>query len=330
VCPFEGCQENTNISGQTLTHIYQAELAMTRYGRTAYDTLRSRNLAPKKKFGQNFLVHRQTAEAIVRAGQITADDVVLEVGVGLGALTVPLAGIARHVYGYEIDSGIIRFHQQEGDLPENVSLVHQDILKADFAALARKCGGKLKILANLPYSISNPFIFKLIDNAERIDTATVMLQKEVARRLAAKVASSEYGVPTILLRSCATVVPKLTLGPAEFHPRPRVDSVVITIDFQNKPAEYIATDSYDYRLFTKIVRRTFNQRRKTIANTLSRANVFGIVAGDDKACNKLAATRALAQAGINPMARPETLEVKKFIELTRAVSEINSAPERSL
>ncbi|MFW2368756.1 MAG: rRNA adenine N-6-methyltransferase family protein, partial [Desulforhopalus sp.] len=121
---------------------------MSNYGRNAFEALKSNKLAPKKRFGQNFLVHRQTAEAIVRAGGVTADDIILEVGVGLGALTIPLALVAKHVYGYEIDSGIIRFHKEQKDLPKNVSLVHQDILKADFQDIANKCGGKLKILAN--------------------------------------------------------------------------------------------------------------------------------------------------------------------------------------
>ena len=146
---------------------------MSRYGRDAYLALKANRLAPKKRFGQNFLVHRQTAEAIVRAGGVASGDIIVEVGVGLGALTVPLAAVARHVYGYEIDSGIIRFHQEQDDLPKNVTLVHQDILRADFREIASRCGGKLKILANLPYSISNPFIFTLSDSW-RVPKARIM------------------------------------------------------------------------------------------------------------------------------------------------------------
>ncbi|MCP3889152.1 MAG: ribosomal RNA small subunit methyltransferase A [Desulfobulbaceae bacterium] len=295
---------------------------MSKYGRLAYDTLKEHNLAPKKKFGQNFLVHRETAEAIVRAGGVSADENIVEVGVGLGALTLPLAKAARHVFGYEIDSGIVRFHEEEQDLPSNVTLVHQDILKADFTKIAATCGGKLKILANLPYSISNPFIFKLIDNSELIDSVTVMLQKEVAERLSAAVNTKDYGVPTILLGSCATVEKKLTLKPAEFHPRPKVDSMVIKIDFSDEIDGIANMATYNFSLFKQIVRATFNQRRKTIANTLSRANVFGVSAREDKELNKRLALESLEKVAIPPTARPETLSISDFISLTKAVGNL--------
>ncbi|SDP17997.1 16S rRNA (adenine(1518)-N(6)/adenine(1519)-N(6))-dimethyltransferase RsmA [Desulforhopalus singaporensis] len=292
---------------------------MSRYGRFAHDALKNNQLTPKKRFGQNFLVHRETAEAIVRAGKVTASDTIVEVGVGLGALTLPLAAAANHVYGYEIDSGIVRFHEQQKDLPENVTLIHQDILKADFNEIVQKCGAGLKILANLPYSISNPFIFKLIDNAHLIKSATIMLQKEVADRLSAEVNTKDYGVPTILLASVATVDRKLTLKPAEFHPRPKVDSVVITIDFTGGPKQ---TGPYDYTLFKHIVRSTFNQRRKTVINTLSRANLFGVTHKEDKKTNKELAHRALTDAGIAPSARPETLLFSDFVRLAVCVEKL--------
>ena len=132
--------------------------------RKTKQSLQAHKLAPKKRFGQNFLVHRHTAEAIVTAGGIGKQDKIVEVGVGLGALTIPLAEAAGHVFGLEIDSGIIRLHQEEKDLPDNVTLIHGDVLKTDFNILVEQCGGPLKIMANLPYSISNPFLFKLIEN----------------------------------------------------------------------------------------------------------------------------------------------------------------------
>ena len=158
---------------------------MTGYGKTK-QSLQLYSLSPKKRFGQNFLVHRRTAEAIVQAGGVQKEDMIVEVGVGLGALTIPLAEAAGHIFGLEIDSGIIRFHQEEKDLPENVTLIHQDVLKADFNDLTERCGGSLKVMANLPYSISNPFLFKLIENHEKMVWATIMLQKEVAERLMAE------------------------------------------------------------------------------------------------------------------------------------------------
>jgi 16S rRNA (adenine1518-N6/adenine1519-N6)-dimethyltransferase len=288
---------------------------MTKYGRQTYETLKSNQLAPKKRFGQNFLVHKGTAEAIVRAGKISSTDIILEVGVGLGALTVPLASMAQHVFGYEIDSGIIRFHEEKGDLPGNVTLVHQDILTADFQAIAQQCGGKLKILANLPYSISNPFIFKLIDNASLISTATIMLQKEVADRLMAAPNTKDYGVPTVLLASCASVHKLMTLGPGEFHPRPKIDSVVVRIDFTKPPGASAEENKYDFALFRHLVRTTFNQRRKTILNTLSGANLFADRAQQDKVINKEITLLAIEQTNLQPTARPETLTFSDFINL---------------
>jgi 16S rRNA (adenine1518-N6/adenine1519-N6)-dimethyltransferase len=293
---------------------------MTKYGRQTFETLKSNQLAPKKRFGQNFLVHKGTAEAIVRAGKVTGTDIILEVGVGLGALTVPLASMAQHVFGYEIDSGIIRFHEEKGDLPENVTLVHQDILTADFPAIAEQCGGKLKILANLPYSISNPFIFKLIDNASLVSTATIMLQKEVADRLMAAPNTKDYGVPTVLLASCASVHKLMTLGPGEFHPRPKIDSVVIKIDFSKPNLSVAEEQKYDFALFRHLVRTTFNQRRKTILNTLSGAYLFADKAKQDKAINKEMTLLTIEQASLQPNARPETLTYSDFINLAIQVA----------
>ncbi|MFT5698238.1 MAG: 16S rRNA (adenine1518-N6/adenine1519-N6)-dimethyltransferase [Desulforhopalus sp.] len=292
---------------------------MSKYGRQPYDTLKSNKLAPKKRLGQNFLVNRNTANAIVRAGNITKDDIVLEVGVGLGALTTPLGEAAQHVIGYEIDSGIVRLHETEQDLPDNVTLVHQDILKADFDHIYEQCGGPIKILANLPYSISNPFIFKLIENSHLIHSVTVMLQKEVAERLSAEPNTKDYGVPTILLGSCATVQKKLTLKPAEFHPRPKVDSVVIFIDFSKNRIEPGTPSDFDRNIFTKIVRTTFNQRRKTIANTLQDAGVFGHHGKEFKDLNKEMTLTALEKAGIPPQTRPEALTISRFIILTKTI-----------
>lgn len=289
---------------------------MSKYGKQAFQALHDNKLAPKKKFGQNFLVHKQTAEAIVRAGSVDAQDIILEVGVGLGALTGPLAQSVKHVYGYEIDSGIIRFHEQEGDLPTNVTLVHQDILTADFNAISELCGGKLKILANLPYSISNPFIFKLIEHAPLISSATIMLQKEVAERLMAERNTKDYGVPTILLASCASVKKLMTLGPAEFHPRPKIDSVVIRIDFEKQRSGITELPKYNFELFRRIVRTSFNQRRKTILNTLSGAGFFLIDDNQEKGFNKDETRKAIEAADISVQARPETLDVADFVKLS--------------
>ena len=295
---------------------------MTRYGDTR-KSLREEKLAPKKLLGQNFLVHKATAEAVTRCGNIAADDIIIEVGVGLGALTQPIAEQAGQVIGLEIDSGLVRFHKEKEDLPENVTLLHQDILKADFDELFRLSKGRLKIMANLPYSISNPFLFKLIEHQEKIDWATVMLQKEVADRLTAKPGTKQYGIPTVLLRSCATIQSMLTLKPGEFHPRPKVDSVVVRIEFFNASQR---DTSYDRLLLQKIVRAAFSQRRKTLLNTLSAAGFFRTMAEGDKKVEKGLTKEAIAKADISPTVRAEVLDLEQFIDLTRVLSSLLKQP----
>lgn len=287
---------------------------MTKYGQTR-QSLDKHSLAPKKKFGQNFLVNRRTAEAIVRAGNVLHDDIIIEVGVGLGALTQPLAEQAKRVVGLEIDSGLIRFHEEENDLPDNVTLIHQDVLKSNFSQLSQEYGGPLKILANLPYSISNPFIFKLIENKQHVASATIMLQKEVAERLMAVPSTKEYGVPSVLLQSCATIKKMMTLKPAEFHPRPKIDSVVIRIEFSHTPFQSADGTPFSYSVFKNIVRTAFNQRRKTILNTLSGAAFFMCKADIDKAANKILTEKTIYEAGLDPSVRPEVLHLEEFIKL---------------
>ena len=156
----------------------------------------------------------------------------------------------------------------------------------------------------------------MIDNADVIDTATVMLQKEVAERLVAQPKSKDYGVPTILLASCASVKKVMTLKPSEFHPKPKVDSVVVTIDFSTRPELPVGVQQYNYKIFKQIVKATFNQRRKTIQNTLSGAGLFGTAISSDKQSNKDYALQTIKRAGLQPNARPETLAFTEFIRLS--------------
>ena len=290
---------------------------MTRYSDTR-KSLREESLAPKKQLGQNFLVNKATATAVANCGKISSTDIIIEVGVGLGALTQPIAEQAKEVIGLEIDRGLVRFHKEKDDLPENVTLLHQDILKADFADLYQRSQAKLKIMANLPYSISNPFLFSLIDNREKIDWVTVMLQKEVADRLTARPNTKQYGIPTVLLKSCASVETLLTLKPAEFHPRPKIDSVVVRMEF--RAPETISDKDYDWPVLQQIVRAAFSQRRKTLLNTLSSANFFRDQTEGDKKAEKQLTRETITQAGIKESLRAEVLELEQFIDLARSFS----------
>lgn len=283
------------------------------------ETLADHGLAPKKRFGQNFLIHQKTSEDIAKSAQITPDDTIIEVGVGLGALTLPLAQQAKRVIGVEIDRGLVRYHRENNSLPENVTLLHEDILKTDFFALAHKCGGKLKIMANLPYSISNPFIFKLIENSAIVDWAVIMLQKEVAERLTAAPSTKAYGIPTVLLGACAKVSKLMRLKPDQFHPRPKIDSLVIRIDFQEVPEAIADLPDYDTSLYQRVVRTAFAQRRKTLENNIANGDFFQ---GIEKKKKKSTATSAILSAGLKPDMRAENLIIADFVHLTLSIQNL--------
>jgi 16S rRNA (adenine1518-N6/adenine1519-N6)-dimethyltransferase len=274
--------------------------------------LKRQDLAPNKKLGQNFLVHERTPKRIVDLAGLHPEDRVVEVGVGLGALTRPLAAAAAKVIGLEADSGIIRLHRQQQDLPANVELIHADVLKVDFASLIEP-GERLKIVANLPYSISTPFLFRLIDHAHLMDFAVVMLQKEVARRLMASPGCKEYGAPTVLLAACAEIKPLLAVNPAEFHPRPKVDSLVVRISFHPQPKRVQALGDFDRTLFSRVVHAAFGQRRKTLLNGLDSA---GLVPDKKKL------TQCIEAAGIAPSVRAETLTLEDFVRLSHALGAV--------
>jgi 16S rRNA (adenine1518-N6/adenine1519-N6)-dimethyltransferase len=277
------------------------------------DILEQQKLSPKKRFGQNFLINKNVSEKIVRLANIQPDDTIIEVGVGFGALTSHLAQLCRKVIGIEIDSGIIRFHKEEGSLPANVSLVHQDILRTDFARLASESGGRIKLIANLPYSISNPLLFKLVEHRNEMEWAILMLQKEVAQRLIAGAGSKEYGIITVLMGACASIHKLLDLGPQHFHPRPRIDSQVVRITFYPVPERAAALPEHDPALLKKIVNAAFQQRRKTLVNSLSAADLPGIA--------KRAIETALAEMKLDSRTRGEKLQVEDFVALTNILQQ---------
>ncbi len=284
------------------------------------ETLKQHKLAPHKRFGQNFLVNPHTAQAIATCANVNKEDTIVEVGVGLGALTAPLAGIAKKVLGIEIDSGLIRYHQEENHLADNVTLLHADILKVDFQNISKQCGNSLIIVANLPYSISNPFIFKLIENKKFINRVVVMLQKEVADRLMAQPGTKEYGIPTVLLNSCASIKKLMTLKPHEFHPQPKIDSVVINISFTEPQNPVKNLPSYDFSLFQKIVRAAFAKRRKTLINNLSSSPI--VPPDVDTKLYRTELSTAIESAGLSPAVRAEKLDYKDFVNLSLHIAKL--------
>jgi 16S rRNA (adenine1518-N6/adenine1519-N6)-dimethyltransferase len=272
--------------------------------------MQHRNLAPKKYFGQNFLIHPESARRIVDAAGISANDTIIEIGVGFGALTGILAEQAEKVIGLEIDAGIVRWLMEQGNLPANVTILHRDVMRIDFGELAAMTGERLKIVANLPYSLSNPLLFKFVDNQALLHWAVIMLQKEVGDRILAGVGSKAYGVLSVLLRSCATVSPLLQLGPGHFHPRPKVDSQVLRLNFYPPSREVTSLATFDRILFKQIVNTAFQQRRKTLVNALT--------SGPFKQVEKHTIAGIIAEAGIDPGIRAEQLSVADYVDLARS------------
>jgi 16S rRNA (adenine1518-N6/adenine1519-N6)-dimethyltransferase len=265
------------------------------------DILAGYGLAPSKKRGQNFLKHRSTALRIVAKAEFTKEDHIMEVGVGLGALTLCLA-----------EQVIVAYLQQTDKLPDNVTLLHEDVLKSDFKLLHQKIGKALKIISNLPYSISNPFIFKLIDNRTLIERVVILLQKEMAQRLTAPPNTKEYGIPSVLLQSCAEVRQLMEVGAAEFHPRPKVDSLLIEIRFDSGK---ISDDQF--KPLRDTVRAAFSARRKTLSNNLTASLPNDLCGATDKSRKREFVLASLEAAGLKPDIRAENITVEQFRLLAR-------------
>ncbi len=273
--------------------------------------LRTFQFSFRKKFGQNFLIDEDVLEGIVDASGVTEDDVVLEIGPGIGSLTQYLASRARKVIAVEIDKTLLPIldHTLEGW--DNVKVLNQDILKTDIASIANEEneGRPLKVIANLPYYITTPIIMKLFENGSPIDSVTVMIQKEVAERIGSAPGSKQYGAISLAVQYYASVTIALEVGPESFVPQPKVSSTVIRLD--RFPTPPVKVD--DEEQMFKIIRGVFNQRRKTLANGV--ANFEGLSFSKDDI------RKALTAMGLPETTRGETLSLEQFAELSNHLSE---------
>jgi 16S rRNA (adenine1518-N6/adenine1519-N6)-dimethyltransferase len=251
----------------------------------------------RKRFGQHFL-EPGWADKVVKAIAPAADETFVEIGPGTGILTLRLAPKVKQLVAIEIDRDLIA--NLTPKLPANASIVAGDVLDVDLATLAPD--GPLRIAGNLPYNISSPILFRLLDlHAKRpVRDATLMLQREVADRIVARPGSAEYGVLSVLVQWQASVTKLLTLPPGAFRPPPKVTSAVIRLAFR-APAVAVR----DPRLFTRLVRSVFTQRRKTLSNALAS---FAAEIG-------LSPKTALSQADLDPTRRPQTLEIVEIARL---------------
>ncbi len=223
----------------------------------------------QKKFGQNFLVDSNVLENIIEKAGITNDDLVLEIGPGIGTMTQYLCESAREVVAIEIDETLIPILNYTLEDYDNVTIINDDALKTDIEKIVKKKNDRkpITVVANLPYYITPPIIMGLLEGKAPIDSITIMVQKEVAERMQTGPGSKDYGALSLAVQYYADANILMTVPASCFMPRPKVDSSVIKLDIYNKPPVNVC----DEEMLFKIIRASFNQRRKTLANGLKNA-----------------------------------------------------------
>ena len=267
--------------------------------------LQKYNFAFQKKFGQNFLIDPRVLEKIIKAAEITEDDCVLEIGPGIGTMTQHLACAAKKVIAVEIDRALIPILQDTLSGWDNVKIINEDVMKVDLAKLAEEeNGGKpLKVVANLPYYITTPIIMGLFENHVPLKSITVMVQKEVADRMQVGPGTKDYGALSLAVQYYAKPYIVANVPPNCFMPRPKVGSAVIRLERYEEPPVKVK----DEKLMFRIIRASFNQRRKTLANGLKNSAEL------DFTKEEIAA--AIAGIGKEPGVRGETLTLEEFARL---------------
>ena len=265
----------------------------------------------QKKYGQNFLIDTHVLDKIINAAKITKDDFVLEIGPGIGTMTQYLASSAREVFAVEIDRALIPILEDTLSEYENVMILNEDILKVDIRKLAeeRNQGRPIKVVANLPYYITTPIIMGLFEEEVPVESITVMVQKEVADRMQTGPGSKDYGALSLAVQYYASHYIVANVPPNCFMPRPKVGSAVIRLSRHEKPP----VDVKDPRLMFRIIRASFNQRRKTLVNGLKNAQ--------DLDFTKEEIERAVSACGFPAGIRGEALTLQNFADLANCLSE---------
>lgn len=259
----------------------------------------------QKKFGQNFLIDGHVLDKIIAAADITKEDMVLEIGPGIGTMTQRLAETAGRVLAVEIDRMLIPILQETLAEFENVEILNEDILKVDIRALVEeKNGGRpVKVVANLPYYITTPIIMGLLEQRVPVTDITVMVQKEVAMRMQAQPGGKDYGALSLAVQYYCEPYLAANVPPNCFLPRPKVGSAVIRLTVHETPPVSVR----DERLMFRIIRASFNQRRKTLVNGLSNSPELDIP--------KEEAAEALRRMGLSENVRGEALSLAQFAQL---------------
>jgi len=259
---------------------------------------------PSKGLGQNFIKDYGIIDRIVEVSELSSDDEVIEIGPGLGALTYSLANKAGRVVAIEKDKKLVdHLGELFSDYP-NVELITQDALKTDYRNICK--GKKLKVIANLPYSVSSPLLFKLLESRKYISSMVLMLQLEVGERITAGPGGKTYGSISVILQTFMDINKEFKVSPESFWPRPKVDSVVLKLTPLKTPRVNIP----DEKLFERVVRAAFSSRRKMIGNSLQ------------SIMSKETALQALELSGIDSKRRAETVTIEEFGLLAEMVSSL--------
>ena len=270
------------------------------------EILQKYNFTFQKKFGQNFLIDTRVLERIIAQAEITKDDMVLEIGPGIGTMTQYLCENAREVVAVEIDNSLIPILEDTLSEYNNVTVINDDILKVDINKLVEEhnAGKPIKVVANLPYYITTPIIMGLFEKKVNVDSITVMVQKEVADRMKSGPGSKDYGALSLAVQYYSKPEIVANVPPNCFMPRPNVSSAVIRLKLYDEMAVKVENENLLFRL----IRASFNQRRKTLGN--------GIKNSGELNYTKEQVVEALAKMGLNENIRGEALTLEQFGELS--------------
>ena len=274
------------------------------------EILKKYNFTFQKKFGQNFLIDTHVLDKIIAAAEITKDDFVLEIGPGIGTMTQYLAQAAGKVAAVEIDKALIPILGDTLSAYDNVMIINEDVLKVDIQKLVEEENGgrPVKVVANLPYYITTPIIMGLFEKHVPIESITVMVQKEVAARMQVGPGTKDYGALSLAVQYYASPYIVANVPPNCFMPRPKVGSAVIRLTtYDNPPVEVD-----DEKLMFRIIRASFNQRRKTLANGLKNAADLDIP--------KELIAESIESLGHGPSVRGEALTLEEFAALSNYIS----------
>lgn len=277
------------------------------------EAIKKYNFAFQKKFGQNFLIDTHVLEKIVTAAGITKDDLVLEIGPGIGSMTQYLCEYAREVIAVEIDTALIPILKETLSDYDNVTVINKDILKVDINELAveRNQGRPIKVVANLPYYITTPIIMGLFESHVPIDNITVMVQKEVADRMQVGPGTKDYGALSLAVQYYSEPYIVANVPPNCFIPRPNVGSAVIRLTTHKE----VPVQVEDEKLMFRLIRASFNQRRKTLVNGLNNSPEIHV--------SKEVIAKAIEELRVSPTIRGEALDLEQFAELSNIICQLS-------